>query len=444
VFGDSLTQRSSMIGDYRVVTISRAPYGDLVPEAFRASDWPGNRKVTYSTFPSWASIVQWYGNLTVHVQDNSLEIQALADSLTSGISSPLEKARRIHAYITSTIRYSFVPFRQSGWIPQSANTVVATRIGDCKDMASLGKTLFEKAGIPAHLVLVNTNLYHYLDHAAIGPDFNHCILSYELEDTLRYTDFTDNCAPLGTLPLSDQSAMALIIAPGQTAPLLLPLDSASNRRIERTVISRLDEKGHLDESITSVRTGVLASGFRYDYRQLSPEKSRVQLQQVLTRKFPDIVLDSFAIRDIDSLQDSLLYTYRYRARNTATFSGITAIFPLHLPDAIESNDYPTAENRHTPIDLSTASTGINQQDLRMELTLPAGWKPLSLPEEVSLSSPYGTYTISFSLKGKVITCRRNARFSVYRPVDSEAYAAFREFYNAVAKADAVQLVFSTK
>jgi tetratricopeptide (TPR) repeat protein len=444
VFGDSLTRRSDVTGDYRMVTIARPPYGDLVTEYFRAGDWPQNRKVTYSTFSSWSSIAEWYGNLTAHIEDNTLEIQALADSLTAGITSPYEKIKRIHTYITSNIRYSFVSFRQSGWIPQPAHDVVATRIGDCKDMASLGKMLFEKAGVPAHLVLVNTTLRHYLDHALIGPDFNHCILAYNLDGAMRFTDFTDNSAPIGTLPMADQAAMALIIAPDQTAPLLLPLDSASSRCIERSVTATLDEKGGLEESIASLRTGVLASGFRYDYRPLSPEKRKLDLHQILTKNYADIVLDTFSIKDIDSLRDSLSYYYRYHARNTVTFSGTTAIFPFILPDALEADDYPTAEQRHTPIDVSNAACGINQQKTRIELSCPAGWKLLSLPEKVSLSSRYGTYEITFSRKGNAIICERTARFSSYGLITMEEYEPFKEFCNKIAKADAVQLVFTTK
>jgi tetratricopeptide (TPR) repeat protein len=444
VYGDSISRQSALSGDYRMVTFARPPYGDLASEEYRATDWTENRKVVYSTFSSWSSIAQWYGDLTAHVRDNTLEVQALADSLTAGLTSPIDKIKRIHGYITTNIRYSYVSFRQSGWIPQAAHDVIATRIGDCKDMASLGKTLFEKAGIKAHLVLVNTSLRHMTDHAAIGPDFNHCILAYELGGATHFMDFTDNSAPVGTLPQYDQAAMALIIAPDQTAPILLPLDSASDRRVERRVFSTLDERGTLDESITTLRTGVLAAGFRYDYRSLSPEKRKLSLHQILTKSYPDIVLDSFSIDDIDSLRDSLMYRYRYHARNTVTFSGATAIFTLHIPDALEAGDYPNAEQRFTPIDLSTASSGINQQNAVIELTLPAAWKPISLPEKVSLSSLYGTYEMSCERKGNTLVFKRRARFSAYGLILIAQYPAFRDFYNAIAKADAVQLVFSTK
>jgi len=388
--------------------------------------------------------VEWYRNLTAHIEDNTLELQALCDSLFVGAPSQKEKILRIHHYITNTIRYSFVSFRQSGWIPQAAHDVVATRIGDCKDMASLGKILFEKAGVTANLVLVNTFLHHYLDHAYIGPDFNHCILSYQLEGRTRYVDFTDNDSPLDVLPGADQSALGLVIAPGSTKPVLLPLDSAADRMVVRTIVSKLDPSGGLVESMRSVRTGVIASGYRRDYRPESPEKRTLQLHEILAKDYPDITIDTFSISALDSLCDSVSYYYRYHAKNTVTFSGNTGIFTVRLPDAITAEEYPTASVRHTPLDVSYSNFGIGTQKIRYELTLPAGWKPINLPEKVSLSSVYGAYDLSFRQTGSTIVCERNARFSTYRQIETGEYEAFTKFMNGISKADAVQLVFFTK
>lgn len=443
VYGDSLHIRTAIKTDYHVITVSRPPYDELIQEKHRASDWNENPKVTYSTFSTWSQIADWYASLTAHVKDNALEVQALADSLFHGAPTTAEKLKRIHHYINNTIRYSFVSFRQSGWIPQAAHDIIATKIGDCKDMASLGKILFEKAGVPANLVLVNTQLRTYCDHASIGPDFNHCILSYTLDGKKRFVDFTDNSTPLSVLPPGDQAAMALVIDSSTTGPVLLPLDSAQDRRIERTVVAKLDEHGTLEESINTLRTGVLASGFRYDYRHVSPEKRTLQLHEILSKEYPDIAIDTFFITDIDSLSDSLRYCYAYRAKNTVTRSGAAAVFSFHLPDAVEAKEYPTAEKRYTPIDVTDARIGIGTQKLHAEVTIPAGWKPLSLPQNYSFSSPYGTYELAITRTGKVITCDRNAQFTAYRPIPIEEYDRFREFMNAVAKADAVQLVFTT-
>jgi tetratricopeptide (TPR) repeat protein/transglutaminase-like putative cysteine protease len=444
VYGDSLAVKATTAGDYRIVTVARPAYDDLADERFTASDWPGNPKVTYSTFGSWSQIVDWYRTLTAHVKDNTMELQALADSLLDGATTPRERVKRIHRYITNAIRYSYVSFRQSGWIPQPAHDVMATRIGDCKDMASLGMLLFEKAGIPANLVLVNTETRNYLGHTCIGPAFNHCILSYTLDGATRFIDFTNPDGSINMLPWADQGAVALIIAPGSTAPVLLPLDSADKRTISRTITSTLDEKGDLAESVATIRTGILAGGYRSSYRTESQEKRLASLQEILVGDYPNLTVDSFAIQEVDSLCDSLKNTYRFHAKNTVAFSGATAVFRFHIPDALDATDFPNTEKRRTPIDGAELPHGIATQRMSAALTLPSGWKPINLPESVSYSSNWGSYQLAFELKGRTIACRRTATFTVNRIVDPGEYGSLREFLCKIEKADAVQLVFQVK
>ena len=444
VWGDSVSCTTSVQNDYRITTLTRPPYLSHDREKFEPTDWAANRKVNYSTFTEWSQIVDWYLHLTAHIQDNTLELTALADSLLAGATASLEKARRIHEYITKNIRYSHVSFRQSGWIPQAAHDVVATRIGDCKDMASLGKILLQKAGIPSDLVLVNTYEHQYLDHAYIGPNFNHCILACTIDGLQRFIDFTDNNAALTALPLPDQAALGLLIRPGTAAPSMLPLDSAGRRCISRTVKAVLDRQGTFVNTIASLRTGARASEIREDYRYQTIDKRKSGLQTVIARDYPDVSIDTFAITNLDTLSDSLVMTYTYTAKNTVTVSGTTAIFPFHLPDALTSDRYPVAEKRYTPLDLASTHLGANTKVMHAELTIPAGWKPINLPNPVKLSSPYGTYSLEFRQKGPTIICDRKEVLTFYRQVPVQEYGAVKEFFNAVSKADAVQLVFYTK
>ena len=249
IFGDSIKVSTSIVQDYRITTLSSNPYTTESLEPFCPADHPSYSKVTFSNFDNWRQISEWYYELSRHKQKQTLELENIADSLFSGVVSKWEKAKRVHEFITRNINYSFVPFRQSAWIPQSAQTVLATKIGDCKDMASLGKCLMDIAGIQSSLVLVNTGIRHFTDHAYIGPNFDHCILQFTIDSTEQFVDFTDNNTALGDLPLSDQGAMALVIKPGNNTITLLPLDTPDQRQISRNIEMVLDSSGSLVESV---------------------------------------------------------------------------------------------------------------------------------------------------------------------------------------------------
>ena len=445
LYGDSISVTTTSHDDYRVTQFRRQGYKNPLDETFPAADWPQKRKVTYSTFEGWADIVKWYDGVTRHKLDNTIELKALADSLFRTSATPQEKVTALHRYMTGTIRYSYVPFRQSNWIPQDARDVLATKIGDCKDMASLGKSLLDYAGIPAFLVLVNTNVRYFTDHAFVGPDFNHCILCYTLDGKDRFMDLTDNDLSLASLPKDDQGAMALIIRPGEKALTVLPCDKPEKRVKRRSITAIIDTAGVLKERGATLRTGIYAAQYREIFRFQSEEKQRSVMHKILARYYPELTLDTFSIDTaLNSVGDSLTYRYGFTAKNAATFSAATAILPLHTPDKIEPDDYPVENKRFFPVDMYHADYDICSLETKGELIFPKKWKPISLPQKVALSSPWGSYRFEFHQKGTTISYTRTATFNFNAVVPLESYERLKTFLNTISKADAVQLLFYTR
>jgi tetratricopeptide (TPR) repeat protein len=445
IHGDSISVNATNRDDYRVADFNRAPYKNPLDETFSAFEWPGRRKVTYSTFSGWGDIVKWYDGVTRHKLDNTLELRALADSLFKSCATPQEKATAMHRYITGTIRYSYVPFRQSNWIPQDAHDVLATKIGDCKDMASLGKSLLDYAGVPACLVLVNTNVRHFTGNAFVGPDFNHCILCYSIDNKDHFMDLTDNNLSASSLPKDDQGAMALIIRPGESALTVLPSEPPEKRVKRRTIVATVDDSGALIERGKTLRTGIYAAQYREIFRFESEEKKRSTMHKILSRYYRDLTLDSFSIGStLNSVSDSLSYSYAYRANNAVTFSGATAILALHTPDNIEPDDYPVENKRRFPVDMYHADYDICSMETKGELVFPKKWRPIILPEKISLSSPWGEYHFDFTQKGNTIRYVRTAAFHFNAMVQLADYERLKGFLNSISKADAVQLLFYTR
>jgi len=444
VYGDSIRTTVKTIDDYRVTEFAHPAYQNKLDESFVATDWPGKEKVNYSTFTNWNNIAVWYDDLTRSKLITTLELTALADSLFATCKTPLEKVAKVHEFITGSIRYSFVSFRQSGWIPQDAHDVLATKIGDCKDMASLGKSLLDIAKIPSCLVLVNTYVRHFTDQMYVGPDFNHCILCYTIDNTDRYLDLTASELPMTTLPKGDQGAMALCIRKDTRGLVTLPFDKCENRIKQRTITATLDTNGTLHETAQTLRTGVFAGDYREYFRFLSDEKKNAVMHQILANTHPDVTLDTFTFTGLNTVSDSLGTFVKSTAKNTVTFSGTTAIFPLKISDNVQSDEYPVEQKRNFPIDMNHAWYDISSCNLTCELSYPSTWKPISLPSTTTLSSPYGTYKIEFAQHGANITCRRVAKFTLDKQIPVSEFGQLKTFLNGVSKSDAVQLLFYTK
>lgn len=441
-FGDSITRRNAVVQDYRVVTLDLPRHGCGNPEAFAAEDWPSKPTITYSSFRSWNDIVQWYRGLTDMSSSTSLELVQLADSLSQGVTDTLERLRRVHSYICRNIRYSFLPFRQSGWIPQIPGDVAAAQVGDCKDMAALGRALLSAMGIRSHLVLLNTDRHYFTEHTVLGPDFNHCILAVPVQAGLRFVDFTDENGSFETLPPGDQGAVALVIDTAVMDLRVLPTDS-SGRGIERIVKATLDSSGALRMSANTLRRGIWASAYRNSNRFDSKEERWSGLQKSIAEDYVDSRIDSLEIADIDSLKDSLRYAYAFTSNNVLNSSGNTVIFPLRLPDKLEAKDFPTENLRILPVDMGPRHFSTGLCSTSVDFQFPPAWKIIGMPKDVRLQGPFGRYSLRFVVNKNQVRCDRVAEFNLSRLIyPSEAFQ-LKEFGNTIVKADAVQFIFNT-
>ena len=88
--------------------------------------------------------MQWT-ELTIRTCSEGIEL--LCAELTEGVTDPVEKARRFYNYVTTQVKYSFMPdyFVQ----PEIADSCLRTRRGDCGVQALAFITLCRCAGIPA-------------------------------------------------------------------------------------------------------------------------------------------------------------------------------------------------------------------------------------------------------------------------------------------------------
>lgn len=60
-----------------------------------------------------------------------------------------------------------------------ARDVLVNKIGDCKDVSTLGIAMLREVGITAHYVLVNSGDEERRGNIPPSIDFNHCIVAVE-------------------------------------------------------------------------------------------------------------------------------------------------------------------------------------------------------------------------------------------------------------------------
>ena len=106
-------------------------------------------------------------------------------ALTAGKTTQLQKMQAIAAFVQHDIRYVAIELGIGGWQPHAAPDVFSHRYGDCKDKATLMRTMLREIGVESYHVVINTQRGAVTRDAPAHNGFNHVILAIKLPDEIK-------------------------------------------------------------------------------------------------------------------------------------------------------------------------------------------------------------------------------------------------------------------
>ncbi len=183
-------------------------------ERFMPEESDVNITLHMSSLEGWNDIANWYSDLVrQQIEINSVVKKAFAEIFPDGTQaySEKERAELIYEYMADNLTYSFVSFKQSGYIPQKPSKTLKTKMGDCKDLSTLFVVLADLAGLEANLVLISTRRNGIKKLVMPSISFDHCIVKVILDGKEVYLELTDNNMPFMSLPTRDRGAQILEI-----------------------------------------------------------------------------------------------------------------------------------------------------------------------------------------------------------------------------------------
>ena len=398
-----------------------------------------------STIKSWSDVAQWYSDLSYQDLTDNFELENIYNEIFPD-KRPLsnyEKARRIHDYIITNIRYSSVSFRQSGWVPQSISQIVSTRLGDCKDLSSLFVALANKAGIAAQLVLIDTRDNGAKDMILPSLEFNHCISLAKIDGKDYYIELTDSHLPFTSLPNDLNGALCLVIPPhGQKSNSeLKPLqtsDRTQDKVIRQVNVSINGKDLKLD--VIAKRYGSLVSGWREDYSTLPADKQKQDFEQSIGNGYKNPVkLEALTFSGLDDLGDSLITNYSYTIKNEVVEAGSMHMIKIPFIDLIATLENISSDERKFPVEYWSYEN-TDAYETTVSVQLPAGQKFIEIPTNQSFSFKESTYSLKYIKDGDKLKIVRTAKLQRQNIAPAD-YAAFKKFFNDIVEAESKYLVF---
>src|SRR5262249_22928639 len=201
-------------------------------------------------FKTWNDMGKWQLGLLSDRRSPSSELKAKAASLTTPQSTQLGKMQAIAEFVQRDIRYVAIELGIGGWQPHAAPDVFTHRYGDCKDKATLMRSMLHEIGVDSYYVIINTERGSVTPATPAHNGFNHAITAIKLPDGLNdpslvalkedpklgrllFFDPTDDLTPLGQIRGPLQANYGLVVTPNGGQLLELPKQPSAMNGIQR-------------------------------------------------------------------------------------------------------------------------------------------------------------------------------------------------------------------
>jgi tetratricopeptide (TPR) repeat protein len=397
------------------------------------------RSIQISTMPDWAPVVKWYQRETYRRLELTYDVQQVLDTLIESGMSQEQKVSRIYNFITRQIKYSFVPFLNSNFIPKYPENTLSAGIGDCKDVSTLMIMMLKEVGIDAWYALVKTNNYHYLD-AVPSISFDHVIVCYELNGKKHFADLTTNFYPLGVLPEMDNGAMALLIKDGETETFKLPHDLLNPNKT--FVDIKIDAELQTDRLVVldvQLEEKGAAAGRSRELITRTPSGRLVNLmvEQIGTDVYENIGLEDLKFERLYDIDSSLSTTFVLNANGFSDI--VSGLHILRFPYIRSISKQPgiTGDKRQNRIDLNKM-LDIRPIRQQIDLHFPKGYELMELPENVQMESIFGTYSLDFEAIPNGIRIVKEQAFK-RQLIEITEFESFKAFYLQLLDQDKMKI-----
>lgn len=384
--------------------------------------------IMVSTLDDWSPVVNWFKAKTYRKLEPNYELKAVRDSIIKPGMKDEDKVIAIYNYVTKEIKYSYTRLLQSNYIPKNTDLTISSRIGDCKDVASLMIALLQLEGIESYYCLVKTNQFF---HQKILPSlyFDHVIAAYKLNGKMNYVDLTTDYYPYYVLNENDVNAWGLLIRDGEKELFQLPADQLNPDKnltvheIKATLSKDKSVEIKVNSTFNGMNGGLL--------RELNELKSRDNFEQEVLYylgdgQYDNLDLESYSFDNIGEITAPLKGQFAFKAMNFS--DNIVDIYFTRIPlmQGIKTTNIFSSSKRFNTIDLSEI-VRVTPSLQKITLDFPAGTSVRKMPANIELENEFVKYSLKFTKTKTGIYVERYQQFKTDQ-VKAADFKQFRELY----------------
>jgi hypothetical protein len=372
-------------------------------------------------FSNWRQMGNWYQNLTTGRFDASPDVKAKVATLTASAPDELAKMRALAEFMQHDIRYVAIELGIGGWQPHPAAEVFSHRYGDCKDKATLMRSMLHEIAVDSYYVVINS------ERGAVTPEapahlgaFNHVVLAIKLPKDvddpslvatfehptlgrLLFFDPTNQLTPFGQIGGYLQANYGLVVTPDGGELVELPQQPAAMNSIRRTAKLTLDTAGTLKGEVKETRLGDRASSERWRLRTVTKDSDRIKpIEDLLGSSLSSFRITKASLVNLQYTDKPFGFDYSFESPNYAKSAGNLLLVRARVFGNKGSGFLETKEPRKFPIELEEPTRDTDT----FEITIPSGYVVDDLPPPVDAEFGFASYHAKTVVNGNVVDYTR--------------------------------------
>jgi hypothetical protein len=398
-----------------------------------------------SAIADWDAMGRWYFNLVAERVDASAAIKQQVASLTASKTSSLQKMQAIADFVQHDIRYVAIELGIGGFQPHSAPDVFSHHYGDCKDKATLVRSMLREIGVDSYYVLINATRGSVTGDMPAHNVFNHAITAIKLPDGMDdpslvatmqlpklgkvlFFDPTNELTPFGQIGGYLQANYGLLVTPGGGELVQLPQQPSRMNSIERTGKLTLDATGVLKGDVKETRLGERASEERWSLRTVTKDVDKIKpIENLLAGSLSSFRITKATLINSNVTDQPFGFEYSFEATSYAKNAGNLLLVRPRVLGVKALGFLETKEPRKFPVEFD----GPSRDTDKFEITIPPGYEVDDLPPPVDADYNFASYHSKTEVKGNVIGYSRTFEVKELSvPVDKTD--DLKKFYRIIA------------
>jgi transglutaminase-like putative cysteine protease len=396
-------------------------------------------------FAVWDDMGKWYSALLAGRVEASEPIKQQAAALTSSKTNALQKMQAVAEFLQHDIRYVAIELGIGGLQPHPAPEVFSHRYGDCKDKATLMRSMLHEVGVESYHVVINTERGSVTRETPAHSGFNHVITAIKLPDGLAdsslvatlqhpklgrilFFDPTDEITPFGQIRGALQANYGLLVTPDGGELVELPQQASTTNSIQRTAKLTLDINGTLTGEVKELRLGDRASSERWRLRTVTKDADRIKpIEDLLAGSLSSFSITHAGILNLQHTDQPFGFNYTFESKGYAKSAGNLLLVRPRVIGLKSSAVLETKEPRQFPVEFEGPALDTD----RFDIVLPPGYEVDELPPPVTEDYSFASYHSKTEASGGALHYTRTLEIKELS-VPVSKMEELKKFYRVIA------------